>query len=74
VNDGPATPLTGPCFDGTHLQRQAIEKLESFGWLFLHWTEIPLMVAVMENQQGDIVFIDHEGRAWTGPGFNRKSP
>ncbi len=71
MNDKPpATPLAGPTFSGTHDQRLAIQRLENMGWLFLHWTEIPLMVAVMENHRGDVVFIDHDGRAWTGPGFS----
>ena len=68
------TPLTGPCFCGTQDQRQAIQKLEAFGWTFLHWTEVPSMVAVMENATGDIAFIDQKGRAWTGPGFSKVNP
>ena len=66
----PVMPLTGPRFYGTPEQTQAIQKWESTGWIFLHWTEVPPMVAVMENAS-DVIFIDHQGRALTGPGFSK---
>ena len=66
----PVTPLVGPCFHDTGQQREAIRQWENLGWVFLHWTEVPLMLAVME-QDGDIIFIDHQGQAWTGPGFSK---
>ncbi len=58
----PVTPLTGPCFCGTDNQRYAIQKLEAWGCCFLHWTEVPPLLAVMETPGGVIVFIDGEGR------------
>jgi len=68
------TPLTGPCFYGTFDQRRSIARWEHAGWTFLHWTEVPRMVAVIENTIGDVAFIDQEGRAWTGPKFSRAKP
>ena len=70
----PETPRTGPCFYGTFDQRRAIERWERAGWTFLHWTEVPRMVAVLENAIGDVVFIDDNGFAWKGPAFNRAKP
>ncbi len=67
----PCSPLTGPCFYGTWEQRRAIERWQNVGWTFLHWTEVPRMIAIMENAIGDIVFIDDNGWAWKGPTFSR---
>ena len=68
------SPLTGPCFNGTLAQRRAIGRWEKAGWTFLHWTEVPRMVAVIENDMGDVAFIDHDGKAWTGPRFSNADP
>ncbi len=70
----PASPLTGPCFHGTADQRHAIQRWENADWTFLHWTEVPQMMAVMDNAIGDVVFIDDKGWAWKGPTFNRTRP
>ena len=70
----PRSPLTGPCFYGTVEQRRAIERWENAGWTFLHWTEVPRMMAVLESAIGDVVFIDDNGWAWKGPTFNRTEP
>ncbi len=70
----PASPLTGPCFYGTFDQRRAIERWEHAGWTFLHWTEVPRMMAVMENAIGDVVFLDDKGWAWKGPRFSKTDP
>ena len=70
----PGSPLTGPCFCGTGEQRRAIERWENIGWTFLHWTEVPSIMAVMENVIGDVVFIDDHGWAWKGPTFSRAQP
>ncbi len=70
----PKSPLTGPCLDGTSYQRREIERWENAGWIFLQWTEVPLMVAVMENTNGDVVYIDGNGQAWKGPKFARANP
>ena len=64
-------PLTGPCFCGTCDQRQSIERWEDAGWTFLHWTEIPRMIAVLEGPLGEINLIDENGWAWRGPGINK---
>ena len=68
------SPLTGPCFYGTFEQRRAIERWENVGWTFLHWTEVPSIMAVMENVIRDVVFIDDNGWAWKGPTFSRAQP
>ncbi len=60
----PITPLAGPSYHGTPEQVHAIQNLEKLGWLFLHWTEIPLLLAVMQKETGDVVFIDTDGHAW----------
>jgi hypothetical protein len=67
-------PLTGPCFYGTFDQRCALDRWGSAGWTFLHWTEVPQVMAVLEGPLGDVVFIDENGWAWKGPTFSRKSP
>ena len=67
----PGIPLTGPCFYGTFMQRRSIERWERAGWTFLHWTEVPSLMAVMESAIGDVVFIDDGGWAWKGPTFKR---
>jgi hypothetical protein len=67
----PRAPLTGPCFYGTWEQRRAIERWEHVEWTFLHWTEVPAIMAVMESAIGDVVFIDEHGWAWKGPTFSR---
>ncbi len=40
----------------------------------LQWTEVPLVVAVMENVSGDIVFIDDIGWAWKGATYGKAKP
>lgn len=70
----PGSPLTGPCFYGTFDQRRAIERWENANWTFLRWTEVPGMVAVMENAIRDIVFIDQNGWAWKGRIFSKSKP
>ena len=64
-------PLTGPFFYGTFDQRRALERWQKAGWTFLHWTEVPSIMAVMENVIGDVVFIDDHGWVWKGPTFSR---
>jgi hypothetical protein len=70
----PGVPLTGPCFYGTFDQRRALDRWGSAGWTFLHWTEVPHVMAVLEGPLGEVVFIDEYGWAWKGPTFNKKSP
>ena len=70
----PRSPLTGPCFYGTFEQRRTIERWENVDWTFLHWTEVPSIMAVMESALGDVVFIDDGGWAWKGPKLNRAKP
>jgi hypothetical protein len=70
----PRSPLTGSCFYGTFDQRRAIERWENVGWTLLHWTEVPSIMAVMENVIGDVVFIDDNGWAWKGPMFSKAEP
>ena len=70
----PGSPLTGTSVNGTPYQRREIERWENTGWIFLHWTEGPLMVAVMENANGEVVYIDGNGWAWRGAKFNKADP
>ena len=63
--------FTDRCARGTPAQKRAIERWEKTGWTFLHWTEVPRMVAVIENDTGDVAFIDHDGKTWTGPRFSK---
>lgn len=65
-------PPTGPFFPGTFTQRRAIARWENAGWIFVHWTEIPEMVAVLQSVLGDVIFIDQKGWAWEGPAFGKK--
>ena len=65
-------PLTGPCFYGTVDQRRTIARWENAEWIFLHWTHIPEMIAVMLNELGDAIFIDTAGEAWKGPTFAKR--
>jgi hypothetical protein len=65
------TPLTGPSFYGNRYQRRCIERWQDAGWAFLHWTEIPQVMAVLENLLGDVIFIDENGWAWKGPTFSK---
>ena len=76
VTDGKprGVPLTGPSFHGTFDQRCAIERWERAGWTFLHWTEVPQIMAVLESLLNEIVFIDEYGWAWKGPAFSRSTP
>ena len=67
-------PLAGPCFYGTGDQRRAIPQWEKAGWTFLHWTEVPRMIAVLEGSLGEIIFIDQNGFAWQGRPFNKSKP
>jgi hypothetical protein len=67
-------PLTGPFFYGTFDQRCAIERWEDAGWTFLHWTEIPRIMAVLEGPLDEVVFIDEHGWAWKGPVYSRTNP
>jgi hypothetical protein len=66
--------LTSRCASGTPAQRRAIERWGKTGWTLLHWTDVPRMVAVMENNIGDVAFIDRDGNAWTGPRFSKADP
>jgi len=59
---------------GTREQKRAIQKWEGNGWTLLYWTQVPRLVAVIENCAGDVAFIDHRGRTWTGPGFSKTEP
>ena len=70
----PGVPLTGPHLYGTFDQRRALDRWGSAGWTFLHWTEIPRVMAVLEGPLGEAVFIDEYGWAWKGPTFSRKNP
>lgn len=67
-------PLDGPVFYGMPDQVRAIQRWENTGWAFLHWTEVPCMLAIMENAIGDVVFLDVNGFAWKGPHFTRADP
>ncbi len=67
-------PVTGPFFYGTGDQRRAIPQWERAGWTFLHWTEVPNMIAVLEDTLGQIIFIDQNGFAWQGPTFGTSTP
>jgi hypothetical protein len=66
-------PLTGPFFCGTFDQRRAIERWEDAGWTFLHWTEVPKIMAVLEGPLDDIIFIDQHGWAWQGPTYRKSA-
>jgi len=70
----PGVPLTGPHFYGTFDQRRALDRWGNAGWIFLHWTEVPCVMAVLEGPLGEVVFIDEYGWAWKGPTFSRKNP
>ncbi len=63
-----------PSFYGTHWQKREIERWQDAGWLFLQWLELPLVVAVLENATGDIMFIDGNGWAWKGANFSKAEP
>ena len=67
-------PVTGPFFYGTGDQRRALPRWEKVGWTFLHWTEVPKMMAVLEGPLGEIIFIDRQGFAWQGRRFNKSKP
>jgi hypothetical protein len=67
-------PVTDPSFYGTFDQRCALDRWGSAGWTFLHWTEIPRVMAVLKGLLGEVVFIDENGWAWRGPTFSRKRP
>jgi hypothetical protein len=67
-------PSTGPFFYGTFDQRKMIDRWENAGWVFVHWTEVPDMVAVMQDPAGQIIFIDQEGIVWKGPTWDKKKP
>ncbi len=67
-------PLLGPCHYGTRDQRRAIERWEDAGWTFLHWAEVPQMLAVLQNILGDAIFLDDHGWAWQGPTFDKTRP
>jgi hypothetical protein len=66
-------PFTGPSFYGTFDQRRAIERWEDAGWTFLHWTEVPRIMAVLEGPLRDIIFIDEHGWAWKGPVYSKSN-
>jgi len=75
MNDNsPGVPLASPYFYGTFDRRRALERWGSAGWTFLHWTEVPSVMAVLEGPLGEVVFIDEYGWAWKGPTFSRKTP
>jgi hypothetical protein len=67
-------PLIGPFFSGSFEQRRAIGRWEDAGWTFLHWAEVPRIMAVLQNLLGDIIFIDESGWAWKGPTFDKSKP
>ncbi len=67
-------PLTGPFFYGTLEQRKMIDRWENAGWVLLHWTEVPDMVAVIQDPTGRVVFIDQDGKAWKGPKWYKRKP
>jgi hypothetical protein len=67
-------PLTDPFSYGTGYQRRCIERWQGAGWAFLHWTEVPGIMAILGNAVGDIIFIDENGWAWKGPIFSRARP
>jgi len=67
-------PLTGPPFDGTEDQARALSRWKKAGWTFIHWTEVPKMMAIMEGGLGEIIFIDRQGLAWQGPTFSKSKP
>jgi len=69
-----AGPPVGAPFYGTHDQRCAIERWQDTGWIFFHWTEVPQLMAVLENTLGDVIFIDEKGWAWKGPNFSKSRP
>ena len=74
-DDSPqGTPLTGPLFHGTFDQRRAIARWEDAGWTFLHWTEVPEIMVVLEGPLNEIIFIDETGWAWKGPTFSKSNP
>jgi hypothetical protein len=67
-------PLIGPVFYGTDDQKRALSQWEKAGWTFLHWTEVPRMMAVLEGSLGEIIFIDQQGFVWQGPTFSKSKP
>ncbi len=74
MNDKPkGTPPTAPSFHGTDDQRRAVERWEKAGWTFLHWTEVPKLLAVLDNVLGVVIFIDEYGWAWKGPIFSKRA-
>jgi len=66
--------VNDPCHHGRLHQRREIEHWENAGWIFLRWIESPLLVAVLENSIGDVVFIDDHGFAWMGANFSKANP
>jgi len=68
------TLVGGPFFYGTHDQRRAMERWQDTGWIFLHWTEVPQVMAILENTLGDVIFIDGNGWVWEGPKFSKFRP
>jgi hypothetical protein len=66
------TPLTGPY--GSFDRRRAIDRWEDVGWTFLHWTEVPQVLAILEHVLGEIIFLDENGWAWQGPTFDKTKP
>ncbi len=70
----PESPSTGAPFQPRVDQRLAVERWERAGWIFLHWTEVPRTVAVLQNAIGDVVFIGPYGKAWKGPRFSKAKP
>jgi hypothetical protein len=74
MNDKPrALPPTGPFFYGTLPQRRCIERWQDAGWTFLHWTEVPEILAVLRSPLDEIIFIDDHGYARSGPSFTRST-
>ena len=63
-------PLTGPRYYGTTDQRRTMFWFKTAGWTFLHWTDVPKILAVMESPSGRITFVDDRGSAWRGPVFS----
>lgn len=73
-DDCDGTRIADPFFYVTFDQRRAIERWQDADWIFLHWTEVPRVMAVLENTLGDVVFIDGKGWAWKGPNFSKSRP
>ncbi|HVN24467.1 MAG TPA: hypothetical protein VMT71_10890 [Syntrophorhabdales bacterium] len=59
---------------GTSEQRRTMARWKHKGSTLQYWTEVPRSLAVMENDLGEVVFIDSDGKAWRGPRFSKANP